>query len=195
MHSFTKREKIVLLVLAVALVIGVYFIFIFYPVKTRLEEIDIEKINAEDETTISMAVLEKYRNMKDELEDILAMPEEELTYMPEYDNVETLTLYFNTVFAETAPNLSFSNPQINGNVASRTISFNFTADSYQSAKNILTLLTGSGFRCLMQNVSISPNEGKDVERDKLTISGNIVFYELVKQEKTASPDEEAAAAE
>ncbi len=179
MHSFTKREKIVIFVLAIALVIGFYFIVIHYPVKTRLEEIAIEKTEVEDETTISMAVLENYKKMKDELEEILAMPEDKLTFMPEFDNVETLTLYFNTVFAGTAPNLSFSSASIDGNIASRTISFNFTAGSYQEAKNILTLLTGSGFRCLMQNVTISPTEG-DVAHNELRVSGNIVFYELVK---------------
>lgn len=179
MHSFTKREKIVIFILAIALLIGFYFIVIHYPVKTRLEEIAIEKADVEDQTTISMAVLENYKKMKTELDEILAMPEDKLTYMPEYDNVETLTFYFNTVFAGTAPNLSFSSVSIDGNIASRTISFNFTSDSYQSAKKILTLLTGTGYRCLMQNVTISPTEG-DIERDELRVSGNIVFYELVK---------------
>lgn len=179
MHSFTKREKIVVFVLAIALVVGFYFLAIHYPVKTRLEEIELEKMDIEDQTVVAEAVLANYNKMKNELEEIKSVPEEELTYMPEYDNKQTLIFYFYNVFAETSPDLRFDTPKIEGNIASRTINFNFTADSYESAMEILRLLTGTGFRCLMQNLTVSPTNG-DLSKDELRVSGNIVFYELVK---------------
>lgn len=179
MRSFTKREKIVLFVVAIALVIGFYFLTISYPVKNRLEEIELEKIDVEDQTTIATAVLANYNKMKNELEEIKSLPEESLTYMPEYDNKQTLIYYFNSVFAETAPDLRFDAAKIEGNIASRTISFNFTADNFESAKEILRLLTGTGFRCSMQNLTVSPTNG-DLASDELRVSGSIIFYELVK---------------
>lgn len=179
MRSFTKREKIVMLVLALALIVGFYFLAIHYPVKTRLEEIELEKAEVDEQTMIASAMLANYNKMKTELEEIFAEQNENLTVMPEYDNKQTLIYYFNSVFAETAPNLQFSQARIEGNIASRSISFNFTADSFDSARSVLELLTGTGFRCSMDNITISPTEG-DLEHDELRVSGNIVFYELVK---------------
>ena len=179
MRRFTKREKIVMLILAIALVVGFYFLAIHYPVKTRLEEIALEKQDIEDQTVIAEAMLANYRKMKNELDEIFSLPEDEITVMPEYDNKQTLIYYFNTVFAETAPDLRFDNAKIDGRIASRSISFNFTADSYSSAEEILTLLTDTGFRCSMQNLTVSPTEG-DLANNELRVSGNIVFYELVK---------------
>lgn len=177
-RSFTRREKIVLAIVAIAFFIGLYFLVIHYPIKTRLKEIDLEKMEVEDQTTVAMAMAERYRLMSEELDEIFSLPEEEITVMPPYDNKQTLTLYFYNVFADTAPNLRFDNVKIEGNIASRSISFSFTADDYESAKAILQQLTGTGFRCLMQNVALSPTEGS-IEEDELRVSGNIVFYELI----------------
>lgn len=178
MHRFTKREKVIIVILAIALVVGFYFMVIHYPVKTRLEEIELEKQQVDDETTVALAVAAQYKNMKTELEEIFALPEDEITVMPEYDNKQTLIHYFNSVFADTAPDLRFSGVKTKGSIASRTIGFNFTSPDYASAKDILRKLTGTGFRCLMQSVSLSPAEGS-VEDDELRISGNIIFYELI----------------
>lgn len=178
MRSFTKREKIVLLLLSLVLVAGFYFLAIHYPVKTRLAEIEVEKVEVEDQTTVAMAMAQRYRSMKNELDEIFALPEDEITVMPLYDNRQTLTLYFYEVFKDTAPNLSFGNVKTEGNIAQRTISFNFTAESYESAKSILQQLTGTGFRCQLQNVTLSPAEG-DVESDEIKVSGSIIFYELM----------------
>ena len=178
MHSFTKREKIVLVILAIALVAGFYFLAIHYPVNQRLEEIKIEKAEVEDQTTLAMAKAQRYRTMQKELDEIFALSEDEITVMPPFDNKQTLTYIFNDVFADTAPNLRFADVKTDGNIATRSISFTFNADSYDAAKEILIKLTGTGYRCLLQNVTLAPTNG-DVEYDGLTVSGNIVFYELI----------------
>ncbi len=178
MHSFTKREKVILIILAVACLIGFYFLAVHYPVKTRLEEIAIEKSLVDEQQMLADAKFANYTKMKNELEEIKQLPENELTFMPEFDNKQTLIYYFNNVFADTAPNLQFSNAKFEGRIASRTVSFNFNADNWEAAKSTLSLLTGTGFRCSMQNLTISPDAG-DISSNSLKVSGNIEFYELV----------------
>lgn len=178
MHSFTKREKIVLAVVAVVLLIGLYFWQIHYPVKTRLEEIEAEKLTVEDETSLATMMATQYQMMKEELDEIFALPEDQISVMPEFDNKENLTFIFDSVFADTAPDLRFDAVRIEGNIAMRSISFSFSADSWAAAKEILTLLTTTGYRCQLQNLSLSP-EGGSVADSPLRVSGNIVFYELV----------------
>ena len=76
--------------------------------------------------------------------------------------------------------LSQDTPSVNGNIVTRNIRFSFTAESYDQAKLILGQLTGTGYRCLMHSVSVSPAEnGEEIEEGPLKVSGTITFYELM----------------
>lgn len=178
MRSFTKREKIILLVLVIFLVIGFYFLMIHYPVTTRLEEIEAEKMNVEDQTTLAIAKGQVYVRMKNELNDIMALPLDKITVMPYYDNFQALTFYFNSIFEGVQPDLRFSEPRISGKIATRSLSFSFSTDDYATAKERLRQFTGTGYRCLLQNVTFTPEDG-DMENNGLRVSGTIIFYELV----------------
>ncbi len=177
MHSFTKREKIILIIAAIALLIGFYFLVIHYPVKTRLAEIDAEKLTVEDERMIADVKLAGYNKMKKELDEIFAMPAEELTYMPEYDNAVVLMSILDGIIPRSGYSISQSVSQ-EGTIAARSVNFNFTADDYMQAKQVLGKLQNTGYRCLMQDLTISPGDGSVTGRD-IKVSGNIVFYELV----------------
>ncbi len=177
MHSFTKREKIILIIAAIALIIGFYFLVIHYPVKTRLAEIEAEKLTVEDERMVADIKLASYNKMKNELDEIFAMPAEEITYMPQYDNAATLMGILDGIIPRSEYSISQSVSQ-EGNIAARTVNFNFVADDYMQAKQILGKLQSTGYRCLMQNLTIAPGDGSVTGRN-VKVSGNIVFYELV----------------
>lgn len=177
MHSFTKREKIIIFIAAVALVIGFYFLVIHYPCKTRLAEIEQEKLQVEDDTSIASIMFQSYSGMKKELDEIFAMPADEITYMPEYDNVVTLMSMLDGIIPLAQYNISQS-VSVDGTIASRSISFNFAASDYEAAKVVLDRLQSTGYRCLMQNLTIAPSDGSVTGRD-VKVSGSIVFYELV----------------
>ena len=59
----------------------------------------------------------------------------------------------------------------------RTVRFSFSAESYDHARQVLTELTGTGYRCLLESVSLGPDNG-DVFTGKLSVSGSITFYEI-----------------
>lgn len=178
MHSFTKREKIVLLVLVLFLVAGFYFLMIHYPVTTRLEEIEAEKLNVEDQTTLAIAKGQVYVKMRNELNDIKALPLDKLTVMPVYDNFQALFAYFRGIFDGVEPDIRFSEAKVDGRIATRSMSFSFTAPDYETAKSVLRKFTGTGYRCLLQNVTISPEDG-DMQSNALRVSGTMIFYELI----------------
>ena len=171
MRNFTKREKIILLVLVIFLLIGFYFIVIHYPVTSRLEEIEAEEMLTQEQTDLAIAKGQNYVKMKNELNDIFALPFDKITVMPSYDNHQT-------IFEDLMPDLRFGEAKIEGNIASRTVSFNVTVSDYNAAKDVISKLTGTGFRCLLTNLTVSPEEG-NLETDAIRLSGNIVFYELV----------------
>ncbi len=178
MRNFTKREKIILLVLVIFLLIGFYFIVIHYPVTSRLEEIEAEEMLTQEQTDLAIAKGQNYVKMKNELNDIFALPFDKITVMPSYDNQTTLLYNYQTIFEDLMPDLRFGEAKIEGNIASRTVSFNVTVSDYNAAKDVISKLTGTGFRCLLTNLTVSPEEG-NLETDAIRLSGNIVFYELV----------------
>ena len=178
MRSFTKREKGILLLLVVFLLAGLYFMVIHYPVTNRLEEIEERMLQVEDNTNLALVKAQEYNRMKKEMEEIFALPPEKVTVMPAYPNQSQLLYHYNMIFADLNPDIRMSEAKIEGNIASRNVSFSVTVGGFEEAKDFVGKLTGTGYRCLLQNLTVSPEEG-DMERDAMTLSGNIVFYELV----------------
>ena len=178
-RSFTRREQVLILVLVLAALVGLYFYAVHYPIVNRLEEIETEQEEIALRTEVAEKRASQYRAMKAELEEIFAMPEDQITVMPEYDNFQTLMNYFNVIFLGTDPVLNFDAVRTSGKIATRTVRFSFTAEGYAQAKHILDQLTDTGFRCLLDSVSLVPSESDgEVELSPLRVSGTVTFYEL-----------------
>lgn len=178
MRSFTKREKIILLILVLFLLVGFYFLVIHYPVTTRLEEIESEKLMVEDQTNLAITKGQVYVKMKNELNEIFALPFDKITVMPAFDNQTQLLYNYQTIFADLSPDLRLGDVKFEGGIAVRTVSFTVTVPDFAAAKDFVKKLTGTGFRCLLTNITVAPEEG-NLETDAIRLSGNIVFYELV----------------
>lgn len=179
-HRLSTREKLLLLLMVLILLVGLYFYLVHYPITERMEEISLEREDLLVQQAVADTRLQTYNDMKAELEEIFAMPEDEITVMPEYSNRETLLLYFDQIFAGTNQVLNFDDERVNDNIVERGVRFSFNADSYAQARDILTKLTvASGFRCLLDSLSVSPSGG-DLENGALRISGSITFYEYKK---------------
>ena len=178
-RSFTRREQVMIIVLVLTILVGLYFYAVHYPIVNRMDEIAQEHEELALKTEVAEARYAIYQSMKAELEKIFAMPKDELTVMPEYDNFQTLMNYFNVIFQGTDPSLNFDAVRVDGKIAARTVRFSFTAEGYAQAKRILGQLTGTGYRCLMENVSLVPVDNEEeVETGALKVSGSITFYEL-----------------
>lgn len=176
-RRFTLREKVLLGLLIVILLIGLYFFLVHYPIENRLEEIASERDEVEMQIEIAEAREKIYNDMQEELQDIFTQPADEITYMPKYDNIQVLMSKFNEIFLDLEPRMTFSSVIIENGIVTRPISFSFQAPSYEKAKEVLIELTGTGFRCLLSNITVSPSSGS-IFSDSLTVSGTITFYEL-----------------
>lgn len=184
-RTFTRREIILMLLLALIALAGLYFYAVHYPIVNRMAQIDAETEDVLFQTDVANVRLGLYNSMKAELEEIFAMPEDQLTVMPAYDNFQTLLRHFNTIFEGHEPVLNFDTVKMNGNIAERTVRFTFSAQNWPEAREILTRLTGTGYRCLLDSLSFTPVEQEnredagDVQNSPLKVTGSITFYELV----------------
>lgn len=177
-HILTKREKLMMLVLCLIFLAGFYVLVVHKPIEDAYEQIEIERGETELEETMAQTRLLEYNRMKAELEEIFSKPENEISAMPPYDNIQTLLVRFNAIFAGTEPKLTYSQAHISGGVATRVVTFNFKAANYEHARAVLTELTGMGYRCLLDSLTISPADGS-MESGEMTLSGTITFYEQV----------------
>lgn len=176
-RSFSRREKLLMLLLVIVVLVGLYFYLVHYPITQRLDEIEQETDDVLLQQDVANTRLEMYNEMKEELAIVDAMPKDEVTILPEYDNIQTLMNMFNVIFAGTQQTLTFDNVRINNNnVAERTMRFSFTARDYDHARQVLANLTGTGYRCLLDSLSFAATDG-NVETGTLRVTGNITFYE------------------
>ncbi len=178
-RAFSRREKLLMVAFVVILLVGLYILLVHYPIVNRTQEIAQESEELLFQQDVANSYLATYNNMKAELDEIFKIPEDELTELPVYDNIQTLMLHLNRIFDGTDPSLSFDAVRIAGNIASRTVRFSFSATDYAHAREVIDDLTGTGFRCLLDSLSFSPSNGS-VETGTLRVFGTITFYELVK---------------
>ncbi len=204
MRSFSRREKTLLVFLALILVVGLYVLLVQRPVEAKLDELALEVEDLELKTQVAQIKLGQRNKMKRELDEIFALPQDEITVMPPYDNIETLMVQFNTIFMGLEPKLSFPEVQFNEGIATRPIQFEVVVPSYEQARAILTRLTRTGYRSLLDGLSITPAEeigilrgelraGRSIQQGNVALRGTIYFYELAPE--TLKDDEEAEGGE
>lgn len=206
MRSFSRREKVMLVILALVLMVGLYVLLVQRPVEAKLDALALEKEDLELREQVAEIRLGQYSKMKKELDEIFAMPKDQLTVMPPYDNIETLMVQFDSIFLGLEPKLSFPPIKTEEGVATRPIQFEFEAPSYDQARAILTRLTRTGYRSLLDGLAIKPAEairtgrlggeilaGGSIQQGPVLVQGTISFYELDPEAtETTAAEEEAA---
>ena len=83
-RAFTTREKVMLLVLTVLLIVIAYFKLILEPINNSIDEYQSETAAEQDEILQNTALLTRMSQMQKELEEIYA--EGDPTPIPNYDN-------------------------------------------------------------------------------------------------------------
>ena len=183
-RSFTRREKLILLALLLAVLVALYFLVVHYPIVNRMEQIEHESEEVDKRLSEAAVKAAEYSNMKTELDRILARPQDQISVMPAYSNIETLMRKLDVIFAGTGPDFSFGQASVRDNVAARSISFTCTAESYQGARRLLRDVTGTGWRCLLNSFTMTPLE-ESLYGGRLRVSGVVTFYEYVRADGTA----------
>ena len=168
-RSFTRREKLILLALLLAVLVALYFLVVHYPIVNRMEQIEHESEEVDKRLSEAAVKAAEYSNMKTELDRILARPQDQISVMPAYG---------------TGPDFSFGQASVRDKVAARSISFTCTAESYQDARRLLRDVTGTGWRCLLNSFTMTPLE-ESLYGGRLRVSGVVTFYEYVRADGTA----------
>ena len=176
--KLTARETIMLAFLVVLLVGVVYYMFFYTPLQEEMASIASQSADCDTQINTSLAKVKKIDEMQAELDEIFSRPADEITEIAPYDNKEVVLNQLYGILARTKEySLNFTDPDVQDDgTVRRNISMTFKCDSYEAAKNVISDLTDSQWRCLVSNLTIACEDG-DVMQLPVTVTATITFFE------------------
>lgn len=173
-RTLTPREWILLAVLAVVIIVSSYLMLFYMPITTERDNLrrDIEAAELELET--AQIQVDDKRRMERELAEIFAANPNPVG-LAAYDNLQPVMLELNTILSAADDySLSFSSVSAEQSIVRRSINLSFTSRSYAQARQILQRLDASAYRCMLESLNISMNQGRN---NAALVNGVIVFFE------------------
>ena len=168
-RSFTKREKILLLVLCVLLLGILYYQFVY---KTTVAMID--KYDTADLETDLQIEQTKAINIKNMEKEINANKSGSGGVVASYNNIKNELAALNDIFAAASSyNLDFGQAVQDGDAVRREVNVTFTAANYSQAKAIIKAIHDCRYRCLIRSMSVS---AADTE---VSATMDVTFFETM----------------
>ena len=174
-RDFTTKEKVLLIILFVALLALAYYFLVDMNVRDALERAESQKVALETELTVVQARVTQLRKMQAEIEKVKT--DGTFKQMPSYNNSKEVTKLLNNVLGELGYRISFSNVSQEGNLVRRSLTLAFTANDYETVQQVLAGLAGSEYRCLIGNVSCANRHVYKTDEYVIDVSAAITFYE------------------
>ena len=158
-YTLSKREKVLILFLALVLVFIAWFMLVFQRANDEIVSIDSEIANVESEMALNQARVAQVESMKAAIAEHEEVGDRPLE-VPDYDNMKPLMVELNRVLA-AADTYSIAFDDISMDTTSgfvqRGVKIEFGCESYEAAKVIVSALADGKFPCAIDTVSISDN--------------------------------------
>ena len=157
-YTFSRREKTLILVLAIFVVAIAWYMLVFTSTTEQIEKLQSETAMVDDETAIASAKVTQMAYMKNIIEKRKA---EGVTPrpIPYYDNMTRLMARLDAVMSVTdSYQLSFG--EVDSGSSSyilRPVSISFNCNSYATAEAVVEALATGPYPCVVDSVSIVDN--------------------------------------
>ena len=174
-----------MLVILSLMIIGIcYYKFLLEPINDQIEQYNQMAAGEQDIITQNMALIQKKKEMEQELEAIFAeTPDPDP--IPNYDNSGVLMVEIHSILEGTVDyTLSFSDPSLlsGGYLLRRPLELEFSVDTYSQARSIINRLHDSKNINQISDLSITRvnRETKQIDEDADTIRVKMVitYFEL-----------------
>ena len=175
--KLSTRESVMLVFLVVLLIGVVYYMGFYTPLQEEMASISAQSIDTDTAIQSASTRVMEMNKMQEELDEILARPESEITEIAPYDNKEAVLTQLYSILSRTQEyNLDFTDPAVqeDGTVR-RTISMSFKCADYKAAKAVIADLTDSRWRCLVSTLTIAADE--DMLTQPVEVTASITFFE------------------
>ncbi len=176
-RALTTREKVLLLVLVMMIIVLGYFKLILEPINLQVEELNAKTMQEQilvDQQRIQLA---KMQRMQKKLEEMKETGNYEA--IPNFDNSSAVTLELHAVLADTEYQLSAEPTVTTDYIVERPIALQFTAASYEQVRGILERLNDSEYFNMISDLNISWETRK--EQIRVNVTMRITYYEVMLQ--------------
>lgn len=175
-RDFTLRERILILVLALILLVLCYYQFVDRPVRSAITSAKAEAASIQTELDAVNAQVELVNKMQTELDTIQKSGLK--SRMESYNNSKAeLAMLNDALAAATDYSISFSEVTRDGDQIRRAFTLQFVAPNYATMEQILSELAENPYRCLIGDISCS-GTGQSVDTP-VSVSMTATFYETM----------------
>lgn len=175
-RPFTKREVVLILVLAVILLAMVYYRFVYVPVQDQISALDTTAL--EDQIQAETIRAQQIKKMQTEMSQ---NKNASLGEVATYDNQKNELNELNDIFQDADTfNLNFEQPVASDNTVRRNINITFTASGYDTAEKIISSIYSGRYRCLISDLDMqAAADTSSMQSGEVSCSMTVTFYETL----------------
>lgn len=177
-RTFTMREKVLMLILAVLLLGCCYYLLVLQPSWDALSASEKRLASVQNEIVVQQGVAVQRAQLQQQISEAEDSGAAQKT-LPEFDNTKNAISELNGILADASSySIDFSEVEITDSMARRTVSISFTTDSYAAAQSVLMKLVDCRYSCLVTDYAITGNNlGQSSSSGEVSASATIVFFE------------------
>ena len=173
-REFTQREKVLLLVLAVLIIVIGYVKLILQPINEEIES--YESLTMEEQTTFSANQIKATRMNLMEKAIEKAKAKGVRREVPAYDNSSNLLPGLYQIMESSVDySLDFGELVYDGNVVQRPVEMTFQTRTYKQARAIIDKLYKSGYAMQITDVNIGTKKATDTQL--VSTSMSVTYFE------------------
>ncbi|MRX81777.1 hypothetical protein [Eggerthella guodeyinii] len=153
-RSFSTRETVLILILAVLLIVACYYFLVVKNVSDTVAANNEQLAGIEMNIGVQESLAADRARMKAELDEL--GDDETLPEVAIYDNIRNELNELNTLLGSaTTYNLSFGQPTVEGQLVRRTVTVSLTTPSYASALEVVRQLENGTYRCQITDFTMT----------------------------------------
>ena len=172
-YTFSKREKVLLLALAVILLGLLWFMLVWQQTANEKMRIDAEIAEAEAQTIVANNKVAKQATMQEAI-DAQKKAGAKPASLPEYDNTTALMAQLNTILGTTKDyKLSFDDLDFSSEgVVARGVTITFGCESIEAGRAVMTQLEKGPFACTIDSATITSTNPADNRTNNARVGVN-----------------------
>ncbi|WP_246599443.1 hypothetical protein [Gordonibacter massiliensis (ex Traore et al. 2017)] len=178
-RSFSTREKVLMLVLAVLLVAACYYFLVIKNVAdTKLEnDLQLQEIQQQIDTQTALAMART--RMEGELEKLGDV--NKLPVVATYDNIRNELDELNALLAGVGTyDVKFGQPELEGELVRRPVTITYTVPSYDAALNIVQSLQNGSYRCDITDFTLTGKMLADGSIESVNATLDVTYFETTR---------------
>ena len=148
-YTFSKREKVMLAVLAFVGLAILWYRLVFVSVQNRVSELEVQIGEAQNQLTVGQTQAMSISQMRASVDDFESQGYKPV-YLPNYDNTQNLMAYLNAVLGSTREySIEFDDPSISeeDGLVHRNGRISFGTNTYSDARSIMDAITHGSYPC------------------------------------------------